>query len=233
MKSDYYVYCYFRLTGEPCYIGIGRGNRWKRHLSLSSNRHLRNIVNKSPSELPHVRLHVGLTVDVAKEYEIAFIAAIGRSPHGPLVNLTNGGDGTHGIDSETRALMAAAKAGRTLSPETRAKMSDAHTGKTKSDQHLANISAALRGKTRKPHSAEHRAKIGRGQIGRIASDKTRDKMRDAQLGKRPSAETLAKLSAIRKGKPSPNKGKTCPPEIRLRLRMANIGKKQSPETIAK
>jgi hypothetical protein len=48
-----------------------------------------------------------------------------------------------------------------------------------------------------------------------------------------SEEQCRKLSLLRKGRPSPNKGKTFPEEYRKNLSISHTGKKQSPETIQK
>jgi hypothetical protein len=67
LARDYYVYVYFRPDGSPCYIGKGRGPRWKIHLNkvCSKNLRLRHIIAKAGGEIPHVKLHVGLTNDEA------------------------------------------------------------------------------------------------------------------------------------------------------------------------
>jgi hypothetical protein len=100
------VYVYFRPdTGQPCYVGKGRGRRWKAHNQhRSANPHLRNIVRKY-GEVPCVKIRTGLTEADAFTIETAFIKAIGRGADGPLVNLTDGGEGSTGwiAPAETRA----------------------------------------------------------------------------------------------------------------------------------
>jgi hypothetical protein len=109
MRSDFYVYVYFRPdTGLPCYVGKGRGPRWIAHnKQRSPNPHLRNIINKY-GEIPCVKTHQGLTEAQAFEIEIALIAAIGRGKKGPLVNLTDGGEGSSGYvpSDSSRAKMS-------------------------------------------------------------------------------------------------------------------------------
>lgn len=97
MGGNSYVYVVFRPDGAPCYVGQGRGNRWKTHLTRSHNRHLASIAKNANGTLPIVVIKENLSLDDAIETEIAFIAAIGREAHGgPLVNLTDGGEGTRG-----------------------------------------------------------------------------------------------------------------------------------------
>jgi hypothetical protein len=109
MRSDFYVYVYFHpVTGLPCYIGKGHGNRWLKHRRHTSNARLRNIIRKY-GDVPCLKLRTNLTEAAAFETEIALIKAIGRGSNGPLVNLTDGGDGTTGFfpSAETRAKYSA------------------------------------------------------------------------------------------------------------------------------
>ncbi|MGD0634678.1 MAG: NUMOD3 domain-containing DNA-binding protein [Beijerinckiaceae bacterium] len=217
--STFYVYVYFHpATGQPCYVGKGRGERWLGHLNGrgKSNPHLRNTIKKYGGT-PCVKVREGLTEAEAFEAEIAFIRAIGRAPDGPLFNLTDGGDGASGAvrSAETRAKMSAAISaalkGRVPSPETRAKLSAAGMGRTASAETRAKLSAANKVRifsleTRAKLSAaasnqspETRAKIGAAHKGRIHSDETRTKMSAAQRGRIFSDEHRANLSAAISG----------------------------------
>jgi len=106
MKNVYYVYVYFRLTGEPCYVGKGSENRFMKHLTRETNAHLRSIIKQAGGDLPRVIIRNGLSERDAFATEIALIKAIGREAHGgPLVNLTDGGEGPSGMicSDETRS----------------------------------------------------------------------------------------------------------------------------------
>lgn len=185
------------------------GNQRNRSRNSRSNGHLSNIINMAGGDIPHIKLHVGLTQDVAASYEVALIAAIGRGENGPLVNFTDGGEGQRGHvkSAETRAKLRAANLGKSngpLSAEHRAKIGAAHSGMKRSEETKAKMSAASAGK---PKSEEHRAAL-----------------RGANLGKKLSAETRAKMSLARTGKAIP----------KARGRIAwNRGVPQSPEAIAK
>lgn len=214
-RSDYYVYAYFRPDGSPCYIGKGRGGRWKDHLYKKgkSSPRLRNIIAKAGGEIPHVKLHVGLTNEQAIAYEVALIAAIGRGRNGPLVNLTNGGEGASGVSmsAETRAKLRAVSLGRKRSPE--AKMLAGRDVTGRGAEHMAKmVSAASAARRGKPLSPEVRAKISATKKGRAKPPV--------------SPETRAKMSAWQVGK-------TFTPEHRAKLSAARLGKKYSPETIAR
>lgn len=136
----FYVYIIFRLNGIPCYVGKGKGNRWKYHEShtIKNNSHFRSIVlqaKKANKELPKIKLRENLTEDEAFALEIIFIKAIGREKHGgPLVNLTDGGEGPVGLvlSEKSRKQISAGKIGIKLPPQHCANISKGSTGKKKS-----------------------------------------------------------------------------------------------------
>lgn len=117
--NRFYVYVIFRPNGIPCYVGKGEGWRWSRHATRARNPILFAIYQKAGGDLPIVRVRDGITEAEAFETEIALIAAIGRKPNGPLVNLTDGGDGAKGLrhTPEFRAQVSARFKGKKLSPE--------------------------------------------------------------------------------------------------------------------
>jgi hypothetical protein len=186
MKTDFYVYAYFRPdTGQPCYIGKGRGKRWLEHIKCSSNPRLRNIITKFGSNIPHVKLRGGLSEADAFEIEVALIKAIGRGDKGPLVNLTDGGEG---------------QTGRLMSEETREKIRSAKRGRILTAEHRAKIAAAGRGKT---HSEASRIRMSTAATGRPKSESHRVKLSIASTGKTHSMplESRAALSIARRGVP--------------------------------
>lgn len=231
-RCDFYVYCLIRGdTGIPFYIGKGRGNRWNSHVpeARTGKRGYRfNIIRDMLArdvEMPAVKIHEGLTEAVAHNHEMALIAAIGRHPHGPLANLTDGGEGLTGFipSAESRAKVSASNRGYVASAEARAKLSAANIGKT--------------------HSPETRAKISAIQIGRKQSPTSSEKRALALRGRKRPPDVCAKISAAKRGKPIPQEtmakcraaklGVALSPQHRAKLSAANMGKKQPPEQIAK
>lgn len=99
-RQDFYVYVLFRHdTGEPFYVGKGKGKRHKSSLRDRHNPYKAGVIRKAVNdgrEIPIVKVAASLNEDTAFAIEVALIAAIGRTPNGPLVNLTDGGDGTCG-----------------------------------------------------------------------------------------------------------------------------------------
>ena len=123
-RRESYVYILFRQDGRPCYVGKGIKDRWLRHERYPQNPHLAAIIAKAGGSIPKVKIREGLTDAEACETEMAFIAAIGRKCNGgPLVNMTDGGDGLKGHT-------------HTKSPEARRRIGDALRGKKKTPEHV-------------------------------------------------------------------------------------------------
>jgi hypothetical protein len=211
-RCDFYVYVIFRPDGTPCYVGKGTGGRWKDHVKRSHNKALKAIHSASGGDLPIVKVRNWITEKESFETEMRLIVAIGRANlgDGPLVNLTDGGDGVSGyiptkkeIERRRRAFL-----GNTYSK-----------GRKKTPE---EIEARRLFK----HSPETRAKIGAAQLGKKYSPDIRAKMSAAKLGWKPSPEAIAKTRAA-------NLGRKHSPETREKVRAAKLGGKYSPEARAK
>jgi hypothetical protein len=150
-KEAFYVYAYFRLDGTPCYVGKGKGERWRHRGKYGRNKHFLNIRAQAKAiglDLPCIKLVEGLTDAEAMQIELDLIHLVGREANGgPLVNLTDGGDGASGYryTPEQREAHGAKRRGRKLSPEWCAAISAALKGKPKADSHIAAAAAARHG----------------------------------------------------------------------------------------
>lgn len=191
-RCDFYVYALFRENGVPFYIGKGRGRRLADHdmAARRGDRGYRNAIIRSMQangvELIRVKIHEGLTETIAHAYEITLIAAIGRHPHGPLTNLTDGGEGFVGF-KHTK--------GRKQSPEHIAKRSAARRGKALSAEHIANMTAARLGKKASPGT---RAKMSATRVGRKRKPEHIAIISAANRGKKRSPEALANITAAQR-----------------------------------
>lgn len=218
--SMFYVYIIFRLNGIPCYVGKScRKHRWLYHAKKSHNPHLQNIINKSGGELPVIKTREGLPDSEACETEKALIAAIGRNINGgPLVNMTDGGDGLagHRKSEETKAKLRTSLAkpevrkgmserslgntirrGSVASDETREKLRLSHLGHVQSAEHREKIGAAHKG-TKHTFSAEGRARSFAANFGIKKSDAARAKMSASKIGRALTQDHKDKIGAASK-----------------------------------
>lgn len=210
IERRFYVYALFRpWDGSPFYVGKGSGDRAGRHLRQGDrhkNRRLAAILRRATSdglEIPIVIVRNALAEAEAFETEKALIAAIGRLQSGPLVNLTDGGEGPAGmiITESVKAKLRAAHAGKPLSAEHRKKIGLSGIGRVVSAETRekirrwrlgkpllpAQIEATAAKKRGKPLKPEHRAKLSKAllgnkrSVGRKHSEETRAKMRLAHF----------------------------------------------------
>ena len=164
----YSEYGNLKFDNLPIYIGKGKGSRLKAHLKKTSNPIFRNKIKcwqRKQIAPIIIKLHENLTEQEAWDLEVKYIAAIGRLDQGkgPLLNLSDGGEGPSGVtpwnkgkptgwiaSDEARAKISAANKGKTVSPETRAKISAGLKGKPKSVEQRAKLSAANKGVSHHP-----------------------------------------------------------------------------------
>lgn len=230
-SCSFYVYVLFRPNGFPCYVGKGTGNRWC-DWDRGGNPHLRNIIAKAGGKLPSVIVRDDLTEAESFAVEVALIAAIGRKKDGgPLVNLTDGGEGVSGLrhSVETRAKISLIGKGRRHTAETRAKMAASHKGKKRSDEARANMRAAQKGRT---VSEEMRARISRTLSGRGPPPEHMERLRLLNVGnshtrgKALSLEHRTKIGVA-------HSGQKRSAEARKNMSAWQIGRKMSEEAVAK
>lgn len=157
--EPWYVYRHFKADSLACfYVGIGKDKN--RYISKANrNKFWHHVVNKHGffSEV----LTTGLSLDSACELEKFLISEYGTviKKTGTLVNLTDGGEGTHGTIA---------------SPESRMKMSIARTGeknhfygKHHSEETIKKISGRIR-------TEDHKRKISLGKTGKPSPHKGRE-----------------------------------------------------------
>jgi len=107
-----YVYIYFDpVADEPIYIGKGTGARWKKHMNRKDMHpfvfRLRRMLRNGTE--PVVEIYPHVSHKAAYAAEMCLIAKYGRKDlgNGPLLNLTDGGDGQYGMSDQTRAKISA------------------------------------------------------------------------------------------------------------------------------
>jgi hypothetical protein len=105
------VYRHIRLDkNEPFYIGIGN-DLYRAYVKNGRNKYWKNIVNKTDYKIEI--LFNDLSWDEACEKEKEFIKLYGRKDLGlgPLVNMTDGGDGCNNLSYEIKKRISNSKKG--------------------------------------------------------------------------------------------------------------------------
>jgi len=164
MNNKYYIYFHINpLKNEIFYVGKGKDNR--AFIKTGRSRYWNNIVKKYGYIIDIT--DENLTEEEAFEKEVFYINRIGRKSLGlgPLINMTDGGEGCSGL---------------IFTDELRLKKSKSMMGKNT-------------GKL----SEEHKEKMSKAKKGKTSPNK----------GKTFSEDHKRKMSESKMGKPSPNKGK--------------------------
>ena len=162
----HYVYVYTDPSrNEPIYVGMGQKKRAWYHLKRKDMhpfvQRLQKMVHAGV--VPEITfLAQGIDEELADLVEVEAIAKFGRKDlgRGPLLNLTDGGDGLKNVSEATRLKIGEASRNRAPdSAETRAKKAEGsrkrvytHSAETREKIRLKALGRKL--------SAEHKAKIG-------------------------------------------------------------------------
>lgn len=170
MPCGFYVYVHSKATtGEVFYVGKGQqGRAW---FVATRSKHWKNVARKYGVE---VRIVIeGIPESFAHDVERQLIALYGRADLGlgPLINLTDGGEGASGAirSEEDRQKMSARRAGRKPHPNaiaavksesTRAKMSAAKKGRPASEAARESRKIAM-------NRPEVKEKLRAAQAGRV------------------------------------------------------------------
>ncbi len=162
-----YLYRHIRLDkNEPFYIGIGGDKNFKRaYEKRGRSKFWHKLVNKSAYEV-EILLY-DLTKEDVKVKEKEFIALYGRKDKnaGPLVNMTDGGDGLINLifsDEHKKKLSITAKA-RGVPPSTFNKMMEARRAHIWTDEQKKILSASRMGMKQ---SEQHRINGSLAKMGK-------------------------------------------------------------------
>jgi hypothetical protein len=206
--NTFYVYAHHKPGDDiPFNIGKGTGRRaWKKERAY--NPRWKNIVNKYGFEVRIVAEH--LTEDQALWLEVHQIAAWGRADQGkgPLVNLTDGGEGRSGhIPSketlEKRSISMKGKniwmKGRKAKEETKEKITKALTGRECKQCTKDLIGKKNLGSRRTMASRKLMSEKATGKVPSLANiEKRRKSMIGKNVGKkRTEKEKKAKSEQVR------------------------------------
>lgn len=237
---DFYVYIIVDPSKnyEPVYVGKGTGNRAFTHLNRKDKHPLTLRLSKMRNKNiePKFSFYSCESEELAFFIEEELIQKYGRKDKktGPLLNLTDGGEGICGriVTNETRKKLSIALRGKVLSEEHKQKLSKSGKGKKRSQEVIEKIRSCHIGKKRSTETCEKiklakqgqkysetaRENMSKGQTGKQHTEDRNNKIREKLLGHEVSAETRKKISEALRNSNKPN---------------AMLGKKHSDETKAK
>ena len=159
-KPGKYIYDDLEFDYEPFYIGQGQKNRCYSGLKYGGSPYKRHKIDKIFEDGFNpivIKLYEKLEYESALSLEIEIISKIGRCnlKNGPLVNLTDGGQGRRNVivSDDTRKKQSLAKIGK----------SPSNKGQSPSEETRKKISNSLKGEKNfnygKHFNDEHRRKM--------------------------------------------------------------------------
>lgn len=179
MKHYVYIYTNPSRNNEPFYVGMGKDGRYRRHFTRVDRHPMTHRMNllKEQGVVPCVAfICTQIDSEFAALIEQEAIAKYGRKDlgKGPLLNLTDGGDGCNNP-----------------SPETRKRMAISATGVVQSQETIERRVQKLRGVARPQHVIDAMVKAN---TGAKRTEESKKRMSDSHKGKTLSVEQKAKIS---------------------------------------
>ena len=227
-KSGRHCYGRYRFNYEPFYVGKGHGKRSHTFYGRGNQFLLSKL--KQVIEPIVIIYKDCLTEDESFYLEKKLITRIGRRDlkTGPLVNFTNGGEGSSGIivSLEARRKRSNFHKGRKRplrTEEHRRKIGEGNRGKVMSEEAKRKISIALKGRKKAPFSEEHIINLKKAAQNRPpVSKETRQKLREANYKRvyKPVSEETKRILSEK------NKGKKLSEETKKRISFALKGRKK-------
>lgn len=192
---DFYVYIYYdpSRNNEPFYVGKGKDARaWDHFYRKGKHPFIQRLQFLKKNKIkPIIGFYGGLDEEFALFLEMELIQKFGRRDlgKGPLLNLSDGGEGNSGWicsgevkqkisetkkggipwnfgiphKETTKEKIRTANTGKTQSQETRNKRSTSLTGKSKTIEHNNRVSESKLGKKRPPFTEEWKKKMSESQ----------------------------------------------------------------------
>jgi len=231
MKRDYKVYMITNLVNGKIYIGQTCRtikDRWGNHIWTSQNTGSKSLLHKAIQKYGENDFNIEIiatckTKEEINHKEIEMIQQYNsKSPNG--YNLTDGGEGKHGIRWTEEQFKKRKKYKAT--DETNAKISEALKGRPRPPEVIEKIRISNTGKKL---SVETIAKMK----GRIKSPEAIEKHRIAMTGRKATAETRAKMSEAHKGLNTWSKGRKLSDDHKRKISEATKGKKKPPRHLQK
>jgi hypothetical protein len=201
MENLYYVYEHYTAdTNEIFYVGYGKNKRPYDY--IRRNKFWKNVYEKHGVVVKIIKENVAL--NEAVELECKLIGEYGRRDlgTGPLVNLTDGGDGLKNASLETKEKLRYIASN--ISEETREKMRLAAKNRPPmSEKTKELLREKFSGKNNpnygKTFSEEHRQRLSESHKGMRLSEEAKKKVSKASKGRKMPEEAKRKISEALKG----------------------------------
>jgi hypothetical protein len=199
----FHVYEHYTLdTSELFYVGYGKNKR--AYDVTQRNRFWKHIYSKHGVRVVLVKENVSL--NEAIDTEIALIKKYGRRDKntGPLVNLTDGGEGLKNASDETRKKLSLIASN--ISEETRRKMSESAKNRPPmKEETREKLRIQFSGKNNPNYgrnfSDEHRKRLSESHKGYVMSEETKRKLSEISRNYRHTAEDKLRMSELAKKHP--------------------------------
>lgn len=224
----FYIYVHRKATTREIFY-VGKGKK-RRAYEGERNNFWRKVVKKHGIVVEI--LEIGYQEWYAHEREVELIALYGRRDIGlgPLVNLTDGGEGVSNPGPETRNKMSEAKRIRTVKQETKDKLSKHGKDRCSNPEYITLLSSRAK---KQFESAEARLRVAESSTGRKMSDKNRlllsERMRTFIL----TPEARKKISDSKLGKAHTDEHKAALKEAWVERKLKYPTQEVSPETCEK
>lgn len=235
------IYKAVNKSSEKIYIGLTRvalKTRINQHFNYSGRRSIfQNALRRAGRDGFEFSIidHADSSSQAQDKERLWIILLNSKAPAG--YNLTDGGEGVIGLDSDSIRRMAESKRGRKATSETRLKMSLAQKRRTWTPEqrkaHGEKSRAFMLGRKLPDYWRESISKVQTGKKRGPLSDATKAKISSSQRGKIIPIEQREAISKRMMGNIPWNKGKTFTDEHRQRLSESHRGIKQSEQTRAK
>lgn len=217
----------FRFAWEPIYVGKGRDykgnyeflNRLKKAYKIKDKKNtpldnkIRSIKRKVKQDPVIYKIKKGILEKKSRELEIKLIAAIGRKDKGlgPLLNLTNGGEGLCGYvcTQEHKKKISRKLKGRKHTKKHNKKVSEAKKGHFVSNETRKKQSEiAIQNKRSVGVKNPNYGKFGKKHhnYGKCRSNEVKEKIRKGNKGKKRTFEQKKRIGESHKGLIPWNKG---------------------------
>ena len=224
-KPGDYIYGDYSFNYEPMYIGKGKKDRIDIHLKKKYKHKFINKIKKIIRlglEPIRYKLFESKNENLVLENEIKLIKTIGREDLGlgPLLNLTDGGEGVSGFkqskeiieklskkakkrfeDPKEREKISIGNKKRFENPKERKKLSEGQKKRYENPKEREKISIGNKNKSK---SKEHCKKLSEGQKKRFEDPKEKEKQSKGQKKRFEDPKEREKISKATIGKNNPN-----------------------------